>query len=249
MAVIYGLYCPIAKCIRYIGKAKDAVARFNEHLEFAAKSPEHHHLSNWIRKLDANKARPVLKILYEIPAGDDWRDAERRLIKEYRAAGHLLTNMTSGGDGNHDMHPESLARMSVSIKEAYKVLPNYRQQNSEARKAEWARRKADDGSLQMHSAKISKSMKALWSDPKAKAARLATLHTPEAKAKRYGKRDTPENTAKRVAKLKAAWSDPQARAARIAQMQTPAAIAKRAAATKEMWRRKREAAERSTEPA
>lgn len=232
--VIYGLYCPVAKCIRYIGKAKNPGKRFLQHLMNAKTRPFHHHLSNWIRKIKTQGFDPELRVLLVVPDGEDWENAEQTYIKQYREAGHLLTNMTSGGDGNHDMHPEVLVRMSQIAKQNA-LNPTRKQQLQNSAKEGWAILRENHDLLTKRNQSISETMLDLWSDPEAKAKRLATLHTEEVKAKRYGNRDTPEKTAIRVAKLKAAWADPEARAKRLAVMRSPEYKAKIAAKGKAAW--------------
>jgi len=214
---IYGLYCPVSKCIRYIGKAKNPKRRFAAHLKSAENGVDSH-CYKWIRILLEENILPILKIIRFVEEGEDWQELERYYIAAYREAGHKLTNMTSGGDGNHNMHPESLAKMSAALK-IQAAKPGAKEKNSEAQKKAWERMKNETPDfVEDRNARISGSMKGLFSDPAIREDRLAKMHSPEAKAKRYAKRDTPEKTAARKEKLKAAWADPERRAKRIAEM-------------------------------
>src|SRR4051812_17279507 len=220
---IYALRCPVANAIRYVGKTKFPETRLSGHVNAAKNNHTKHHCARWIRKLLARGLEPTLEIIYHVPDGEGWQEAETRLIAEYRAAGHPLTNSTAGGDGFHDMlpdvlakraanhsvsmrkvwadpiarakyiaarvgcldSPETRAKMSAGVKRAYE-RPGAIERNATAQKVAWS--KKDETALENLTKKTSASMKALWSDPEVKAARLATLHTDEVKAKRYGTR-------------------------------------------------------------
>jgi hypothetical protein len=79
--------------IRYIGKANDAAARLKGHLSDAKRGSRP--VNRWVKKLvDAGKA-PGLLILEE---REDWPEAERRLIAQYRAAGARPLNLAEGGE-------------------------------------------------------------------------------------------------------------------------------------------------------
>jgi len=85
---IYGLYDSKGR-LRYIGKAVDPVKRLKGHMrETRRKSP----LYDWIAK----NGKPELRILEANCV--DWREAERRLIADARAAGEKLLNIADGGD-------------------------------------------------------------------------------------------------------------------------------------------------------
>lgn len=237
MNFIYVLRCPLSGLVRYVGKTSNPRKRLTDHMR-AARAGEQHHRAKWIRVLLAQGLRPLLEVLHSVPDGENWQDAEIRLIAEYRAAGHALTNGTSGGDGLNAPSADVLRRMSQTAK-ARAALPEVREAMSGATKAQWKRLRSDGASLDQRNRLVSEAVREMWSAPALKSARLAALHAPEVKAKRYATRDTPENTAARVEKLKAAWADPVRRAARIAKMQTPEAKTKRAAASQEMHARRK----------
>lgn len=87
---IYGLLDPVTGELRYIGKANNAAKRLKSHLRDMKrrKSP----LYGWLGKLDQP---PNIKILERTL---DWKEAERRLIAEYRGKGERLLNLADGGD-------------------------------------------------------------------------------------------------------------------------------------------------------
>jgi hypothetical protein len=89
---IYGLYDPDTDELRYVGKANNAKKRLKTHVfERGYRRP----VNKWVKSLvEAGKA-PVMKIL-ETVAHEQWEEAERRLIAEYRKTCRLL-NLADGG--------------------------------------------------------------------------------------------------------------------------------------------------------
>ncbi len=215
MIYIYALRCPVAKATRYIGKSTNPDRRMREHLRSAVNGVEQHHRARWLRSLLKQDLVPEIEILRGLPDDAAWQDIERQVIAEHLAAGCRLTNLTLGGDGIADMCPEIRQRIRESLAETNKRA-DVRAARSAASREHWVRRKASMSAedYQKLREKRSRDMKRNWSDPAAKAARLATLHAPEVKAVRYANRDTPEKTAARIAKLKEAWADPVRRAKR-----------------------------------
>lgn len=99
MAVIYALRCPLANAIRYIGKADDAERRLYCHLFGEQKNEYQSHKARWIRKLLRQGLKPELRVIYPVPVGVRWQDAERFFIASALAMGLPLTNSTAGGEG------------------------------------------------------------------------------------------------------------------------------------------------------
>lgn len=91
--VIYGLTDPRTGAVRYVGKANDAAKRLQTHIRDARRSKRP--VNCWVRKLTGLGLAPGLIVLEEVDG--DWRDAERRIIAQYRALGPLL-NVADGGD-------------------------------------------------------------------------------------------------------------------------------------------------------
>jgi hypothetical protein len=92
-ASIYGLYDKSGK-LRYIGKANNPAERLKSHMRDArrrCKTPLHY----WLLKHGVPEMR-VLEADCE-----DWREAERRLIREFRSTGARLLNLAEGGDEPH----------------------------------------------------------------------------------------------------------------------------------------------------
>lgn len=86
---IYGLYDREGN-LRYIGKANVPTERLKSHMRDSRK--RNTPLYAWIRKHGAPEMRVI-----EAEC-DDWREAERRLIKEARDKGIKLLNLADGGE-------------------------------------------------------------------------------------------------------------------------------------------------------
>lgn len=93
---IYTLSHPITSEIRYVGKTRNPIQRYSNHLN------KHHnkfsHKTAWIESLKKIKLRPVMEVLDEVPE-DDWKFWERYWINQCLSWGFNLVNHTSGGEG------------------------------------------------------------------------------------------------------------------------------------------------------
>ena len=105
MVYIYGLKCPHSGAVRYIGKSNNPSKRLRAHIYGAMRHVYNHHAARWIRKLQESGLRPELRILELVPAGKDWRAAERDWIKRALDLGWPLTNSTAGGEGLDYLNP------------------------------------------------------------------------------------------------------------------------------------------------
>lgn len=94
---IYGLHCPLAGHVKYVGKAVNVLYRFNRHIG-PETFKEETHKTRWIRKLLALGLSPELVILEETDE-ENWADREKWWIAHYRNQGIVLTNSTDGGEG------------------------------------------------------------------------------------------------------------------------------------------------------
>lgn len=90
---IYGLFCPIKKQIRYIGKSNNPKKRFYRHL-YDAKLNTHTHKNAWIISLLKLKLTPELIILEETNI-TQWQQREIYYINKYKN----LLNISLGGEG------------------------------------------------------------------------------------------------------------------------------------------------------
>ena len=66
-----------------------------------------------------------MEIVLQVPEGEPWEPYEVRLIAEFKAEGHRLTNSTGGGDGFFDVSPEALAKR-VAAHKITRMQPEYR---------------------------------------------------------------------------------------------------------------------------
>lgn len=219
---IYVLRCPIANAIRYVGKTKFPETRLSGHLNAAKNNHTKHHCARWIRKLLASGLEPMLEIIYLVPDGEGWQEAETRLIAEYRAAGHPLTNSTAGGDGFHDMRPDVLAkraaRQGASLRMAWA--------DPIARALFMAARAGCLDSPETR-ARMSAGVKKAYERPEVRANNAAAQ---KAAWSRKDADSLDRLTKKTSASMKALWADPETKAARLATLHTPEVKARRYAA-------------------
>ena len=128
---IYGLYCPVANAIRYIGKATDPEFRMRQHLSTSkrgGRTYKHH----WISKILSDGFSPELVILAQVDEAN-WPEAEKFWIAKGMALGWPLTNICAGGNG-----ASSLGDRATELKKAYLSKPETRKKMSESAKARWA---------------------------------------------------------------------------------------------------------------
>jgi len=181
-AIIYTLRDPRDGTVRYIGKAKNLADRMRSHQREAASAAKYHK-ARWLRTLGAAGLAPTIDPLFYVPHGMNWQDAERFFIASARAFGFSLTNGTSGGEGWHDLSPESIARM----REAQRIAlanPEFR-----ARQSEMMRSKYADPAYR---ARAREAQRLKWAKPDVRAKLMATFHAsaivaharPETKARR-----------------------------------------------------------------
>ncbi len=240
MVYIYGLKCPLAGVIRYVGKSQNPSQRLRGHLTGANTHAYKHHTSRWLRKLIRLGLEPELSILHEVQPEERWQDVERRFISEAKERGWDLTNSTAGGEGLDYLDPADAKRYRKNLSAAMKKVQSERPEilirmreggkrswvdNKEARVAACMAGWTDESRIQ-HRA----TMAALNKTPEFKAAMSAGQ-----KASWDRNRDaflkvhlSPETIAKKSDAAKAGWADPKKRAAKLAGRWTPEAKAKQA---------------------
>lgn len=92
---IYALTEPDSGNVRYIGKAKSAVARLRSHLRDSRR--RNTPVYTWIRKLIENGCKPGLVVLVRCHSGN-WKEVERAAIAKARGENANLLNVADGGD-------------------------------------------------------------------------------------------------------------------------------------------------------
>jgi hypothetical protein len=191
---IYGLECPVAQTIRYVGKSVNPHARLRSHICGAAREAYNHHTARWLRTLLAEGLKPRLVILRELAPEERWQDVERDYISSAEARGWRLTNSTAGGEGLDYIDPEARAayraKLSASLKKVWSTPERRAQQSARARAFHSdpvnARRHAD-------------ALRTAYSQPELRARVVAAVTEFNA---------SPEVRAAKSEKAKAQWSDP-----------------------------------------
>lgn len=171
---IYALKCPEGE-IRYIGKSTDPVARLRSHISRARSGETKHYAANWIRSLLALGTPPTVEVIFQVPEGEPWEPYEVRMIAEFKAEGHRLTNSTGGGDGFFDVSPEALAKR-VAAHQITRMQPEYRARISAIMTE--VRNRPD------FKEKMSARLMATWQNEVSRQSMLDGMRTPEAKKRR-----------------------------------------------------------------
>lgn len=180
--IIYGLVCPIAGCVRYVGQSRTGMTRPEQHRKAVqhvradGEFLDHTHKGRWIRKLQAAGLDYSIVILACLPTAQDLDVAEGYWIAFLRDQGCPLTNATAGGEGFRCTDPEVLARHRASLMASW--TPARRVLHG----AMWKRLWADPGYRSFISAALRRGHEApavraaasararkQWSDPVARA--------------------------------------------------------------------------------
>lgn len=220
MVYIYGLVCPVAGVVRYVGKSIAPERRRAAHINAAMRGDYNHRTARWIRKIAAVGLEPALIILHEVVAGERWQDIERAFIASAEDRGWKLTNSTAGGEGLDFIDPQAAAEYRAKMSAAMSDLWNRPERRAQA----------------------SERAKRIHADPEIVAARKVSLRRalaqPETK-ERLRKSATeinarPEVRALKSAASKAMWADPAERL-RIERAFTPEVRAQMSALAKARW--------------
>lgn len=95
---IYRLLDPLQEnAVRYIGQSARPERRLTEHIS-RANCGDRGYLYNWLRKVLAAGAQPILEIVEEATV-ETFAERERHWIADYRSQGCRLVNRTDGGEG------------------------------------------------------------------------------------------------------------------------------------------------------
>jgi hypothetical protein len=121
LTYIYALVDPTTLLVRYVGKTNSPHSRLRAHT--SAKSLESpSHKNNWIKSLLAKRLMPIMVILQVVPF-DNWAEAERAWIVQFRMIGANLTNFSDGGEGVLEPTPETITRKRPRPRPPAKVYP------------------------------------------------------------------------------------------------------------------------------
>jgi hypothetical protein len=218
---IYGIVCPIAGVIRYIGKTEQSLERrLSNHLSECRKH-QLSHKHRWISKCLSLGLLPKIWLLEEVQVGHDWQTREKAWIRRANELGFSLTNQTVGGDGILLTDEDAIARVKTNLAAAMNIVrqtPEFKAAKARGAKQAWAgHRKVFEIAFASADTKAKQSdrKRQSWADPETRD-RLMNRWTPEARAKQAAEilsrkekikaAMTPEVRAKQAAKLKETWA-------------------------------------------
>src|SRR5271169_1581874 len=116
--VIYGLFDPETKELRYIGYTSNMKRRhYDHHQKYFLKGNSHK--NNWIKSLLARGLEAEIFVLERYETAEELPLAEIENIEYYRFLGVDLTNSTNGGDGlskGYKFSEEARQKMSETHK-------------------------------------------------------------------------------------------------------------------------------------
>lgn len=81
--------------VRYVGIANDPLKRFNCHV--SSVSGRKSRVRSWVASLKSRGELPIMIVLARVARGEAC-DLEREYISKFKAAGHDLVNVSSGGE-------------------------------------------------------------------------------------------------------------------------------------------------------
>jgi len=219
---IYALLCPQGE-IRYIGKTNNPAMRLSKHISAARSGETKHHTAAWIRSLLSKGDTPAIETVLEVPDGEPWQPYEIRMIAEFKAEGHRLTNSTSGGDGLAGIDLEALQKRTAAAR-ITRATPEYKERISRIMR--------EVRSTPEFRAAASARIKETWQDEDIRSRYMAGMHAPEARERRGSatrKRfEDPEQRSMHAERSRKAFEDnPELLEKFQASCQTPEAKAKR----------------------
>lgn len=209
VSFIYCLRCPKTKSVRYIGKSKNPQKRLMAHISAAATGRLKHHQSQWTRSLLSAGMAPEMAVLFTVPVGIRWQDAEKFFIASAKAFGFDLTNANEGGGCENVSDQDQIAARSRAAANSW-LDPVIRERRLQALR------------LANSNPALLQKKREIAAKPDFKAAKSASMRelasTPESRirASKHFKEvwSRPEMMEKKIAATKAAWSDPEAAARR-----------------------------------
>lgn len=95
--IIYGLFDPVTKELKYIGITSNQKRRYVDHHN-PSKLKENTYKNNWIKSLLTQGLKAEMVILETYETAVELPQAEIELIEYYRSIGCNLVNGTNGGD-------------------------------------------------------------------------------------------------------------------------------------------------------
>ena len=105
---IYLFVDPRDQRIRYVGKSKDPLTRYHQHLRPEERS-SHYPVARWIKKLQQLGIFPEMHLI-ECVLDKDYEVREKFWIQHYRNMYPDLLNITDGGEGAYGVSPTAETR-------------------------------------------------------------------------------------------------------------------------------------------
>ena len=113
---IYAL-CEADWTPRYVGKTVRYLhERHKQHIRVARQGVSHLPVRRWLRKRIDQGAPLAIKLLENVASDADWREREAFWISTLRAEGHILLNLTDGGEGLAGHRPSQQHRDRIAEK-------------------------------------------------------------------------------------------------------------------------------------
>jgi len=114
--------------VRYIGKSNNPRRRLYQH----TKDRHNLHKFNWLKSIINRGQNPILEIIEKVSVSL-WKEREIYWIAKYREDGHMLLNMTIGGDGAEGMkHSEESRKKMSQSKIGLKLSDEHKQKISQS---------------------------------------------------------------------------------------------------------------------
>lgn len=108
--------------VRYIGITTQKLStRLSGHLVSYRQAFKHkkalHYRHCWIKSLIDKRQLPTIHLISYYDTVEELKQAEIKYIREYKAAGIKLVNLTLGGDGTNGFkhNPEEIAKISIKV--------------------------------------------------------------------------------------------------------------------------------------
>ncbi len=98
MRVIYGLFDPRTRELRYIGKSERGFSRLSKHL-YSKELKANNHKVHWIKSLLKEGLTPEMRILKVCSKSENLGECEKAFISFHKSQGVNLVNSTCGGEG------------------------------------------------------------------------------------------------------------------------------------------------------
>lgn len=214
MPYIYGLVCPVAGCLRYIGKTDNVRERLSDHIKKARYPKEKTYRARWIRTLLAQDKKPSAVVLMSVPNSMSWQTVEGFFISTARYFELPITNTACGGEGGWVFSDEVKARHAAACKINAQCMkdPQMRARLSAIAKNQWS----DPDLRSLRSELSAYAMRDPENRKRSRQGALKQNSDPDYKRRRdvmWAHDDARKNAADAARR---GWSDPVKKAARVA---------------------------------